>query len=120
MLNDVTFGQYYPVKSFVHKSDPRIKLLALIAYIVALFLAKNFYALAVCFIVLTLAIIASRVPLGSVLRSIKAIIVLLIFTAVLNLFFHSGEHLLVQWGSIKIYRESIIFTVFLYDTRQSV
>ena len=42
MLNDVTFGQYYPVKSFVHKSDPRIKLIAMIAYIVALFISKNF------------------------------------------------------------------------------
>ena len=79
MLNDVTFGQYYPAKSFVHKSDPRIKLLALIAYIVALFLAKNFYALAACFVVLVTTIIAARVPFGSVMRSIKAIIVLLIF-----------------------------------------
>ncbi|MDE7440292.1 MAG: energy-coupling factor transporter transmembrane protein EcfT [Clostridia bacterium] len=113
MLNDVTFGQYYPTKSFVHKSDPRIKLLALIAYIVALFLAKNFYALVACLIVLVATIIASRVPLGSVLRSIKAIIVLLIFTAVLNLFFHGGKTSpLVHWGIIKIYRESIIFTVF--------
>ena len=42
MLNDVTFGQYYPTQSFVHKADPRVKLLALIAYIVALFIAKNF------------------------------------------------------------------------------
>ena len=112
MLNDVTFGQYYPTKSFVHKSDPRIKLLALIAYIVALFLAKNFYALSACFFVFVIAMIASRVPFGSVLRSIKAIIFLLVFTAVLNLFFHGGEHLLVRWGIIKIYRESIIFTVF--------
>ena len=112
MLNDVTFGQYYPTTSFVHKSDPRIKLLALIAYIVALFLAKNFYALAASFFVLVATIIASRVPLGSVLRSIKAIIFLLIFTALLNLFFHGGSHLLVRWGFIKIYRESIIFTVF--------
>lgn len=112
MLNDVTFGQYYPTKSFVHKSDPRIKLLALIAYIVALFLAKNFYALAASFLVLVTTIIASRVPLGSVLRSIKAVIILLVFTAVLNLFFHGGEHLLVGWGIFKIYRESIIFTVF--------
>ena len=112
MLNDVTFGQYYPAKSFVHKSDPRIKLLALIAYIVALFLAKNFYALGVCFLILIAAVIFSRVPIGSVLRSIKAIIILLIFTAVLNLLFHGGSHLLVRWGIIKIYRESIIFMVF--------
>lgn len=112
MLNDVTFGQYYPAKSFMHKSDPRIKLLALIAYIVALFLAKNFYGLAACALVLIFAVTFSRVPLGSVLRSVKAIIFLLVFTAVLNLFFHGGEHLLVHWGIIKIYREGIIFTVF--------
>ncbi len=112
MLNDVTFGQYYPVKSFVHKADPRIKLLALIAYIVGLFLAKNFYGMAVCFIVLVLAIIFARVPLGKVLRSVKGILILLIFTAVLNLFFHGGDHLLVHWGIIKIYRESVIFTIF--------
>ena len=90
MLNDVTFGQYYPTKSFVHKADPRIKLLALIAYIVALFLANNFYSLLLGFVVLVAAVIASRVPLGSVLRSVKAIIFLLIFTPVLNLFFHGG------------------------------
>lgn len=112
MLNDVTFGQYYPTKSFVHKADPRIKLLALIAYIVALFLANNFYSLFLGFVVLVAAVIASRVPLGSVLRSVKAIIFLLIFTAVLNLFFHGGEHLLVEWWIIKIYREGVIFTVF--------
>lgn len=112
MLNDVTFGQYYPVKSFSHRADPRIKLLALIAYIVALFLADNFYSLALGLLVLVITIIVSRVPLGSVLRSVKAIIFLLIFTAILNLFFHGGERLLVQWGIIKIYLEGVIFTVF--------
>ena len=113
MLNDVTFGQYYPVKSFVHKADPRIKLLALIAYIVALFLAKNFYGLALCFTVLVATVIASRVPLGSVLRSVKAVVVLLVFTAVLNLFFHGGETVYAQWWIFRITREGIINTVFL-------
>lgn len=112
MLNDVTFGQYYPSESFVHKADPRIKIVALIAYIVMLFVADNFYSLFLGALVLAVAIIFSRVPFGSVLRSIKAVIFLLIFTAVLNLFFHGGEHLLAQWWIIKIYRESIIFTVF--------
>ncbi len=114
MLNDVTFGQYYPSSSFVHKSDPRVKLLGLIAYIVALFITKNFYGMAACFLVLVVVIIAARVPLGSVLRSVKAVIFLLIFTAVLNLFFHGGteENLLVHWGILKIYLEGVIFTVF--------
>ena len=113
MLKDVTFGQYYPVNSFAHKSDPRIKLLALIAYIVALFLAKNFYGMALCFLILIVSVAASRVPPGKVLRSVKGVLILLLFTAVLNLFFHGGEHMLVHWKFIKIYREGIIFTVFL-------
>ena len=113
MLKDVTFGQFYPTKSFVHKLDPRTKLLALIAYIVLLFCADNFYSLFACAIVLFAAIIASRVPLGRVLKSIKAIIFILIFTSVLNLFFHGGKHLLWEWKIIKIYREGVISAIFL-------
>ena len=113
MLNDVTFGQFYPASSFVHKMDPRIKLLSLIAFIVALFLTKTFYGLALCFIVLCAIIIASRVPLGRVLKSIKAVIFLFVFTSVLNLFFHGGERLLWEYGIIHIYLEGVIFTVFL-------
>ena len=113
MLNDVTFGQYYPVESFVHRLDPRVKLLALIAYIVLLFVANNFYSLATCAIVLIAALIAARVPFGSVLRSVKGVIFILIFTAVLNIFFHSGATVYWQWWYFKVTREGIIFTVFL-------
>ena len=113
MLNDVTFGQYYPAQSFVHKLDPRIKLLALIGFITLLFVADNFYSLFAVALLIVAAIIASRVPFKSVLRSVKGIIFILIFPAVLNLFFHRGEHLLTpeNWF-IKIYLEGIIFTVF--------
>lgn len=113
MLKDVTFGQYYPVESFVHKLDPRFKLLLLIAYIVMLFVANSFYGLALCAILLIITIIAARVPFGSVLRSVKGIIFLLAFTSLLNVFFHGGERLLWQWGIIKIYTEGIVFAVFL-------
>lgn len=112
MLNDVTFGQYYPAQSFVHRLDPRIKLLALIAFITLLFCSANFYAMAACAVVLFAAVIAARVPFKSVLRSVKGILFILLFTAVLNLFFHGGETLLCEWWIIKIYLESIIFTVF--------
>lgn len=113
MLNDVTFGQYYPAKSFVHSVDPRTKLLFVIAYIVALFLVKSFYGIALCAVMLVLIIFASRVPFKSVLRSVKGIIFILLFTSVLNLFFHSGERLLWHWGIIKIYLEGVLFAVFL-------
>lgn len=113
MLNDVTFGQYYPTTSFVHKLDPRVKLLFLIAYIVMLFVANSFYGLALCALILIITIIAARVPFGSVLRSVKGIIVILAFTSLLNIFFHGGTRLLWQWGIIHIYLEGIIFAVFL-------
>ncbi len=112
MLNDVTFGQFYPTQSFVHRLDPRIKLLALIALIVLLFVANNFYSLFAVALVICVAIAAARVPFGRVLRSVKGILVILVFTAVLNLFFHGGEVVYVEWWIIKITREGIIFTVF--------
>ncbi len=113
MLNDVTFGQYYPAQSFAHRLDPRVKLLMLIAFIVAIFLTDTFYGLAACALFLVVATIFSRVPFGSVLRSVKGIIFLLAFTSLLNLFLHSGEHLLWQWGIIHIYLEGVLFAVFL-------
>ena len=113
MLNDVTFGQYYPAQSFAHRLDPRVKLLMLIAFIVAIFLTDTFYGLAACALFLVVATIFSHVPFGSVLRSVKGVIFLLVFTSLLNLFLHSGEHLLWQWGIIHIYLEGVLFAVFL-------
>ncbi len=113
MLNDVTFGQYYPSNSFVHKVDPRTKLLCYIAYIVLLFVSNNFYALFLCAVLLFAAIAFSRVPFLSVLRSIRAIIFILVLTAVLNVLFSGGEHTYVSYGVINISREGIIFTIFL-------
>jgi len=113
MLNDVTFGQYYPSKSVVHRLDPRTKLLALIAFIVLIFVSDNFYSLFACGLLIIVAIAAARVPFGRVLRSVKGIIFILLFTAILNLFFYKGSNLLWGWGIINIYLEGIIFTVFL-------
>ncbi len=113
MLNDVTFGQYYPAKSVIHRLDPRTKLLALIAFIVLIFVSDNFYSLFACGLVIIISIAAARVPFGRVLRSVKGVIFILLFTAILNLFFYKGKNLLWGWGIITIYREGIIFTVFL-------
>lgn len=113
MLKDVTFGQYYPVESFVHRLDPRVKLLGLIAYIVMLFVAKSFYSLALGALVLAFVITVSGVPAKSVFRSVRGILFLLAFTSLLNVFFHGGEMLLAEWGIIKIYVEGIIFAIFL-------
>ena len=112
-MRDVSFGQYYPANSFVHKCDPRAKLLLLVVFIVSVFMADTFYALGAC--ALTFLIIAcfSGVPFKSLLQSVKAVLFLLIFTAVLNLFFYQGETVLWQWRFITITSEAIYFTAFL-------
>ena len=89
-MRDVAFGQYYPAKSFVHKTDPRTKILFLIVYIVSLFLADTFYALGVCALLFSVISIFSRVPLKSLLRSVKTVIFLLVFMSVLNLLLFEG------------------------------
>ncbi len=115
MLNDVIFGQYYPQKSFVHRMDPRAKIVLMIAYIVAIFVADNFFGLAAVTLFLIVTVIFSLVPFGSVLRSVKMILFLIIFTAILNLFFYSteGVHLIWQWGILALSWESIVNMIFL-------
>ena len=116
MLNDVTFGQYYPAKSFVHNMDPRAKLLLVIAYIVSIFIANNFFGLILVTLALVFFILLSRVPFGRVLRSIKMILFLIIFTAILNLLFYAGgedDIVLAEWWIITISWQSIINTIFL-------
>lgn len=116
MLNDVTFGQYYPAKSFVHNMDPRAKLLLVIAYIVSIFIANNFFGLILVTLALVFFILLSRVPFGRVLRSIKMILFLVIFTAILNLLFYAGgedDIVLAEWWIITISWQSIINTIFL-------
>ena len=112
MLSDVTFGQYYPSSSFVHRLDPRIKILLLILYIVMIFMAQNFLGLALSLLFLTLVVCASGVPVWSVLKSIKAILFLVIFTAVLNILFYSPKD-----GDTKlfwiVYVEGLISAGFL-------
>ncbi len=112
-MSDVSFGQYYPAKSFVHKCDPRLKILFLIVYIVSVFLANSFYALGVCAAVFLLIALFSKIPFTSLLRSVKAILFLLIFTALLNLFFSDGETVLFSWQFITITKEGVNAAIFL-------
>ncbi len=86
-LKDITLGQYFPGNSLLHRLDPRTKILAVVLYIVALFLAKHFFTYAIMFCVLALSISLSHVPLKSLFRGMKPVVFILIFTAVLNLFY---------------------------------
>ncbi len=109
MLTDVTFGQYYNTNSFVHSMDARIKLLLCLLFMVGIFFVTSFVGFALVAVFLLATIILSRVPLGSVLRSIKGIFFLLLLTAVLNLFFTKTGTLLCEWWIFQIYDDGIIY-----------
>ena len=112
-MREVSFGQYYPSNSFVHKCDPRLKILFLIVYIVAVFVSKNFYALGACGLAFVVIAAVGGVPFKMLVKSVKGILFLLAFMTVLNLFFYQGETVLWKWKFIVITKEAIYYTVFL-------
>ncbi len=108
MLKDVTFGQYYPGNSLLHRTDPRIKMLILIEYLVLVLVAGSELAalLSLAFTVFLIAV--SGVRFGILIKSVKPLLFVLVFTAVINLFFTAGEGApLVDWGFITIYANGI-------------
>lgn len=113
MLKDITLGQYFPGNSPVHRLDPRTKLLFLIAYIVALFTASNWISYGVVFCFLAVTILISRIPLKSILNGMKPLVMILIFTGILNIFFTTGERLIFKIWIIRVYWEGIIRAVFM-------
>ena len=110
MLKDITLGQYFPGDSFVHTLDPRTKLLLVVAYIVALFCAGGWggYALVATF--LAVSIVISSIPLKSITRGLKPVMVIVVFTGVLNLFFTPGTtEIFTIFGFTLTWEESIDF-----------
>ncbi len=103
-MKDVSFGQYYPATSFVHKMDARIKILITIAYIVAVFLVWQFQFMGflACLIFVLLATIFAKVPFLKVLKSIKAILFFIILSAILQLFFNQSGKAVLEWNFIRI------------------
>lgn len=112
MIRDITIGQYFPGKSAIHKMDPRIKILLSILYIVMLFVADNMWGLLLGVLFGFAAYLISRIPLSMIWKSMKPVVPIVIFTAVLNLFLSTGDPLW-QWKFLKITREGIETAVFM-------
>ena len=103
MLKDITLGQYFPGNSIIHLLDPRTKLIMLVVYIVALFMATGWVAYGVLFAALVWVIRVSTIPVKSIIKGMKPLVVILIFTGLLNLFFTQEGKLLVDVWVIQIY-----------------
>jgi energy-coupling factor transport system permease protein len=108
MLKDITLGQFFPGNSPVHRMDPRTKLIMLIVYIVALFVASSWISYAAVLLFLAVSVAISRIPLKALVRGMKPLVVILIFTGLLNLFLTYGKTVLLQYGIIRITLECVI------------
>ena len=114
MLRDITIGQHFPGNSLVHRFDPRLKLVLTIAYIVLLFAASNPLGLALSILFLAAMYKVAKIPGKMILKSLKPILPIVIFTAVLNLFFVSGEgEPLVHIWFLTIYAEGVRYAVLM-------
>jgi len=107
-MKNITIGQYYPVESFVHRLDPRLKLLGVVVYITMLLTISGVWGYVFAGACMAAVIYASKVPFRYMLRGLRAVIVLVLFTAVLNIFFTPGTTILVSFWKIKITLEGVI------------
>ena len=114
MLKDITIGQHFPGHSILHRCDPRLKLVATIAYIVVLFVAPNPLGLALSILLLAALYKVAQIPGKMILKSLKPIVPIVIFTAVLNLFFVTGQgEPLVHFWVLNIYAEGVKYAILL-------
>ena len=97
MLKDITLGQYFPGNTPVHRMDPRVKLVLLVLYIVALFLAGGIITYLIMFTLLCLGVVLSRIKPKAMLRGMKPVVFILVFTTILNMFYTPGEPLVQFW-----------------------
>lgn len=111
MLKNITLGQYFPGNSPLHRADPRVKIILLVLYITELFLADSIPAYILMALGTLLMIVVSRIPFRMVLSGLKALIFIIVFTAVLNIFWITGDTLLFEFKFIHVYAEGIIHAV---------
>ena len=112
-MKGISFGQYYPARSPLHSLDPRVKIILTLLYIVCSFLCKNVISYALLLLSALLLVALGRIPLKIVLRGLRGVLFVLAFTAILNVFWTSGEVLIFEWKFIKIYLEGIYSAIFI-------
>ena len=113
MLKDITPGQYFPGKSVIHLLDPRTKLIMLVVYIVGLFVASSWISYAVMLVFLVTVIAISTIPVKNILRGLKPLLFILVFTGLLNLLFTDTGNVLVSFWVITITDDGLIRAFFM-------
>lgn len=112
MNSSMTIGQYFPGNSPVHRMDARMKIVLTFLMVVAVFLCKNFWSLGLAIVFMILAVGLSKIPPKTILKSIKPLVVIILITGVINLFYGEGEPL-VSLGKLKITMDGVMTAVFM-------
>jgi energy-coupling factor transport system permease protein len=112
MIRDITLGQYYPGDSWIHKLDPRTKIISVFVFIISLFIVNDFWGFLIATLVLGVTIGISKVPLKFILRGLKPIFIIIIFTFVINMFMTKGTTL-IEIGFLTITREGLYRALFM-------
>lgn len=112
MIRDITIGQYYPSHSILHRLDPRTKIMGTVFFIISLFVGNSILTYGVATLFLAVMIKISKVPLKFILKGLKPIIILLLFSVIINMLFTPGE-VIVSIGFLHITKEGIRLAVFL-------
>ncbi|MGE5626864.1 MAG: energy-coupling factor transporter transmembrane component T family protein [Solirubrobacterales bacterium] len=113
MIKDITIGQYIPGDSYVHKLDPRIKILISFVYIIDLFIVNNFTGYIFIVLFTFLCILISKIHLRYIYKGLKPIFVLILITALLNIFMTPGTVLIFKWNFLTVYKEGLILAAFM-------
>ncbi len=112
MLKDITIGQFFPGNTVIHRMDPRTKILNVALYIAALFTCKGLFGYLLCLIYLAAAVRISQIRLKTILKGVKPLIIIIIFTAILNMLYTDGN-VLVQIWKFKITDAGLRNAVFM-------
>ena len=115
MIRDITIGQYYPVKSRIHSLDPRVKIICTLLFLVSLFVQSSFLGYVIATLFLGLVIYMSKVPLKYIVKGLKPIVILLMFTVVMNLFLTRGGETLLHFWIFTITEEVSCGGIVSYD-----
>lgn len=112
MIKDITIGQYFPGNSFIHKMDARMKIILVVLLIVSIFVCKNIFSLATIILATVILVAISRISPKTILKSIKPLAIIIIITAILNIFYGTGEPL-VTIGKLSITANGIETAIFM-------
>ncbi len=114
MIKDITIGQYVPGNSFVHKLDPRVKILISLIYIVDLFIVNSFKGYIFIVLFTIISILISKIQFSYIYKGLKPIFILVVITAVLNIFMTTGTNPpLFKWKFLVVYKEGLVMAGFM-------